>query len=165
ASYLLADGLFHRRLSEVGADGVHVTEGGIKAIRAAVSALKPDGIVGVGNVRTRHDAMSFGELDVDYVMFGPLGGAPDPHARPALDDADRRAALRRDAPDVGPADRRARARRRTRAGTRTRRAPRPARAPGLTHRSRGVRDVSRSRRRGPAVGRRRPSAGPRRKRR
>lgn len=64
----------------VGADGVHVTEGGIKAIRAAVAALKPDGIVGAGNVRSRHDAMSFGELDIDYVFFGPLGGTPDPEA-------------------------------------------------------------------------------------
>lgn len=63
-----------------GADGVHVTTGGAKAIRAAVSALKPNGIVGAGNVRSRHDAMSFGELDVDYVMFGPLGGEPDPQA-------------------------------------------------------------------------------------
>lgn len=63
-----------------GADGVHVTSGGTKAIREAVSMLKPDGIVGVGNVRTRHDAMSFGELDVDYVMFGPLSGARDPEA-------------------------------------------------------------------------------------
>lgn len=64
----------------IGADGVHVTDGGVKAIRAAVAALKPDGIVGAGNVRSRHDAMSFGELDVDYVMFGPLGGAPDAQA-------------------------------------------------------------------------------------
>lgn len=64
----------------IGADGVHVTTGGTKAIRAATSALKPDGIVGVGNVRSRHDAMSFGELDVDYVMFGPLGGDIDPQA-------------------------------------------------------------------------------------
>ncbi|SMQ73029.1 thiamine-phosphate pyrophosphorylase [Devosia lucknowensis] len=64
----------------LGADGVHVTSGGVKAIRAAVAALKPDGIVGAGNVRTRHDAMSFGELDVDYLMFGPLGGATDPQA-------------------------------------------------------------------------------------
>lgn len=61
----------------IGADGVHVSEGGIKAIRTAVSALKPDGIVGAGNVRSRHDAMSFGELDIDYVLFGPLGGEPD----------------------------------------------------------------------------------------
>ncbi len=64
----------------IGADGVHVTQGGTKAIRAAVAALKPDGIVGAGNVRSRHDAMSFGELDVDYVFFGPLGGTPDPQA-------------------------------------------------------------------------------------
>jgi thiamine-phosphate pyrophosphorylase len=63
-----------------GADGVHITTGGTSAIRAAVEALKPDGIVGVGNVRSRHDAMSFGELDVDYVMFGPLGGAHDAEA-------------------------------------------------------------------------------------
>lgn len=65
---------------ELGADGVHITEGGTKAIRAAVSALKPDGIVGVGNIRSRHDAMSFGELDVDYVMFGPLSGKVDAEA-------------------------------------------------------------------------------------
>lgn len=61
----------------LGADGVHVTAGGVKAIRAAIAALKPDGIVGVGNIRSRHDAMSFGELDVDYVLFGPMGGAAD----------------------------------------------------------------------------------------
>lgn len=61
----------------LGADGVHVTSGGTKAIREAIALLKPAGIVGVGNIRSRHDAMSFGELDVDYVMFGPLGGAPD----------------------------------------------------------------------------------------
>ena len=64
----------------LGADGVHITTGGVKAIRTATAALKPDGIVGVGNVRSRHDAMSFGELDVDYVLFGPLGGKPDPQA-------------------------------------------------------------------------------------
>ena len=66
--------------ARLGADGVHVTSGGVKAIRAAIATIKPDGIVGVGNVRSRHDAMSFGELDVDYVFFGPLGGEPDPQA-------------------------------------------------------------------------------------
>jgi len=71
------DAKLARRL---GADGVHVTSGGTKAIREAIALLKPAGIVGVGNIRSRHDAMSFGELDVDYVMFGPLGGAPDPAA-------------------------------------------------------------------------------------
>jgi len=64
----------------IGADGVHISNGGIAAIRDAVAALKPDGIVGVGNIRSRHDAMSFGEMDVDYVMFGPLGGETDPQA-------------------------------------------------------------------------------------
>ncbi|MBN9335524.1 thiamine phosphate synthase [Devosia sp.] len=64
----------------IGADGVHISTGGAKAIREAAALLKPDGIVGAGNVRSRHDAMSFGELDVDYVMFGPLGGTPDPQA-------------------------------------------------------------------------------------
>ncbi|QQR39693.1 thiamine phosphate synthase [Devosia rhizoryzae] len=63
-----------------GADGVHVTRGGAKAIRAAIEALKPDGIVGVGGINSRHDAMSYGELDVDYVMFGPLGGERDAQA-------------------------------------------------------------------------------------
>jgi thiamine-phosphate pyrophosphorylase len=78
AAVLLEDDVdLARRL---GADGVHVTTGGVKAIRAATAALKPDGIVGVGNIRSRHDAMSFGELDVDYVLFGPLGGKPDPQA-------------------------------------------------------------------------------------
>ena len=59
---------------------MHVSAGGVKAIRAAIAAIKPDGIVGAGNIRSRHDAMSFGELGVDYVMFGPLGGAADPQA-------------------------------------------------------------------------------------
>lgn len=78
AAVLLEDDVALAR--RTGADGVHVTTGGVKAIRAAVAALKPDSIVGVGNVRSRHDAMSFGELDVDYLMFGPLGAPADPAA-------------------------------------------------------------------------------------
>ncbi len=75
AAVLLEDDVdLARRLK---ADGVNITQGGTKAIREAVAALKPDGIVGVGNVRSRHDAMSFGELDVDYLMFGQLDGTPD----------------------------------------------------------------------------------------
>lgn len=58
--------------ASLGADGVHIT-GGEKAIKAALSALKPKLIVGAGNVTSRHDAMTFGEMDVDYVFFGPLG--------------------------------------------------------------------------------------------
>jgi len=58
----------------LGADGLHV-QGGVKAVREAVSALKPQHIVGVGDIGTRHDAMQKAELDIDYIQFGPLSGA------------------------------------------------------------------------------------------
>lgn len=64
----------------LGADGVHVSQGGVQAIREAVAALKPGAIVGAGAIKSRHDAMSFGELDVDYVLFGTLDGKADPQA-------------------------------------------------------------------------------------
>lgn len=57
----------------LGVDGLHVT-GGIGAVRAALEALKPDYIVGAGDLRSRHDAMQKGEAGVDYVLFGPLSG-------------------------------------------------------------------------------------------
>ena len=63
----------------LGADGVHVT-GGPAAIKAAIAAIKPAMIVGAGPALSRHDAMTVGELDVDYVFFGPLAGASDTHA-------------------------------------------------------------------------------------
>ena len=51
-----------------GADGVHTGAGPAAAreLRERVS----DRIVGAGNIRSRHDAMEFGEAGVDYVMFG-----------------------------------------------------------------------------------------------
>jgi thiamine-phosphate pyrophosphorylase len=61
------------------ADGVHVGTS-LKAAREAIAALKPDLIVGAGPFTNRHDAMSVGELDVDYVLFGALDGASDPAA-------------------------------------------------------------------------------------
>ena len=57
----------------LGADGLHVT-GGADAAREAIAALQPAAIVGVGDVHSRHDAMTAGELGADYVMFGPLSG-------------------------------------------------------------------------------------------
>ena len=63
-----------------GADGAHVS--GIDAMQEALPTLKPDRIVGVGDLATRHDAMSAGEAGADYVMFGE----PDPHGqRPATE--------------------------------------------------------------------------------
>jgi len=57
----------------IGADGVHVS-GDASAVKAALKALKPGLIVGAGNIPTRHDAMTIGEMDVDYLFFGPLEG-------------------------------------------------------------------------------------------
>ena len=64
----------------LGADGLHVS-GDIKAVREAVDALKPQLIVGVGDVHSRDDAMRKGELDVDYILFGPLSGPITPAER------------------------------------------------------------------------------------
>lgn len=70
------DAALARRL---GADGVHVT-GGAAALKAMIAAIKPTMIVGAGHAPTRHDAMTAGEFDVDYVFFGPLDGASDANA-------------------------------------------------------------------------------------
>ncbi len=51
-----------------GADGAHVS--GADAAKAALSSLKPDYIVGVGGLASRHDAMVAGEDGADYVLFG-----------------------------------------------------------------------------------------------
>ncbi|WP_137153091.1 thiamine phosphate synthase [Devosia sp. FKR38] len=61
----------------LGADGVHITTGAA-AVKNAIAALKPGLIVGAGRTASRHDAMTMGEMDVDYVFFGPLDGATDP---------------------------------------------------------------------------------------
>jgi thiamine-phosphate pyrophosphorylase len=60
----------------LGADGVHVT-GGVAAAGTVIAALKPAMIVGAGAVETRHDAMSMGEMGVDYVFFGAGGAGAD----------------------------------------------------------------------------------------
>lgn len=68
-----------RTVARLGADGVHAL--GLAAMGEAVEALKPKAIVGVGGLKTRHEAMEAGEKDIDYVMFGaprPDGSLPDP---------------------------------------------------------------------------------------
>lgn len=64
----------------LGADGLHVS-GGLETIQEAIEALKPDFIVGAAGFTTRHEAMEAGELDIDYVFFGPLSGPIEPAAR------------------------------------------------------------------------------------
>lgn len=51
-----------------GADGAHVS--GLAAMEDAAPSLKPDRILGVGGLQTRHDAMVAGETGADYVLFG-----------------------------------------------------------------------------------------------
>lgn len=64
----------------LGADGLHV-QGGVKAVKEAIAALKPDLIVGIGDIGSRDDAMHKGELDIDYILFGPLSGSISAEAR------------------------------------------------------------------------------------
>jgi thiamine-phosphate pyrophosphorylase len=68
-----------RNIARAGADGVHV-QGAGGGMMAALEAIKPERIVGVGGLRTRHDCMEAGEHEVDYIMFGEPradGSLPD----------------------------------------------------------------------------------------
>ncbi|WP_349368406.1 thiamine phosphate synthase [Salinarimonas sp.] len=60
-----------------GADGVHVPD--LATARSLRERLESDRVVGVGGLRTRHDAMTAGEIGVDYLVFGeprPDGSLP-----------------------------------------------------------------------------------------
>jgi thiamine-phosphate pyrophosphorylase len=74
------DGQFEL-VARSGADGAHLT--GIGAMDAATPALRPDRIVGVGALATRHESMTAGEQGADYVLFGEIdaqGVRPSPEA-------------------------------------------------------------------------------------
>ena len=64
----------------LGVDGLHV-EGDVAEVQAATAALKPDYIVGAGQIASRDDAMTKGELAPDYIFFGPLSGPRDASQR------------------------------------------------------------------------------------
>lgn len=49
------------------ADGVHVYP---RELKSSLERFKPDRIVGVGALHSRHDAMVAGEAGADYVLFG-----------------------------------------------------------------------------------------------
>ncbi len=55
-------------VARASADGAHIS--GIDAVSEALTALKPDRIVGAGRLQSRHDAMTAGEAGADYVLFG-----------------------------------------------------------------------------------------------
>jgi len=56
-----------------GADGVHISSGHENFI-AAINLLKPQHIVGAGDITSRHQAMLAGEAGADYVCFGSIEG-------------------------------------------------------------------------------------------
>ena len=58
-----------RAIARLGLDGAHVAAPGPQ-LAEAIEALKPDRIVGIGGLSSRHDAMEAGESDIDYIMFG-----------------------------------------------------------------------------------------------
>lgn len=60
-----------RAMGRAKADGVHV-DGGIAALKEAIDAVQPRGMVGAAHLKTRHDAMEAGEAGADYVFFGFL---------------------------------------------------------------------------------------------
>ena len=68
-----------RLIARMGLDGVHLH--GLSKVADAIETLKPERIVGLGGVKTRHDAMEAGEMDIDYLMFGeprPDDSVPTP---------------------------------------------------------------------------------------
>jgi thiamine-phosphate pyrophosphorylase len=68
-------------VARAGADGAHLH--GLDALKEALPGLKPDRIAGCGQLTTRHDAMTAGEIGADYVLFGEpdaKGHRPAPDA-------------------------------------------------------------------------------------
>jgi len=56
-------------VARTGADGIHA-EGSVEGLRAALPA---GAILGAGCGLSRHDALVAGDLEADYVSFGPMG--------------------------------------------------------------------------------------------
>ena len=55
-------------VAQIGADGTHVRDA--RTLSPALALLKPERIVGAGELASRDDAMRAGEAGADYVMFG-----------------------------------------------------------------------------------------------
>jgi len=66
----------------VEADGLFV-EGALENLENAIARFSPQKIVGCGGIKTKHKALSVGDMRPDFVFFGKLDGdiKPDPHAK------------------------------------------------------------------------------------
>ncbi|MCG7394338.1 thiamine phosphate synthase [Microvirga sp. ACRRW] len=72
-----------------GADGAHVSGANPADVRELRERLKAERAIGVGGIRTKDEAMNFGEAGVDYLLFG------EPRrdgSLPSLDSVSERAA-------------------------------------------------------------------------
>jgi thiamine-phosphate pyrophosphorylase len=72
------------QVARSGADGAHLT--GIAAFNDAIAQLKPERIVGIDGLSTRHDAMAAAEAGADYVMFGEPDEAGERPSFEAIED-------------------------------------------------------------------------------
>lgn len=68
AAALAPSTLDTRLVGRAGLDGAHVV--GLDGLPAALSAMRPDKVVGVGGLVLRDDAMTAGESEPDYLLFG-----------------------------------------------------------------------------------------------
>lgn len=64
------------------ADGIHVT-GNADDLYDAVDRFSPEKIVGGGNAKDRHNSLSMGDTQPDYLFFGKLDGdiKSEPHPK------------------------------------------------------------------------------------
>ena len=71
-----------RIAGRVGADGLQLGQDPA-ALETAIDKFSPRLMVGAANVKTRHNALTLGELHPDYLMFGKPGGdiRPEPHPK------------------------------------------------------------------------------------
>lgn len=74
-----------REAARIGADGVHLVAKD-PALFDALQALRPDGITGIGAIGSRDEAMTAGEREPDYLMFGEP--RPDGFVPPLLTTLD-----------------------------------------------------------------------------
>ncbi|MFC5586292.1 thiamine phosphate synthase [Nitratireductor kimnyeongensis] len=71
-----------RIAARVKADGIHF-EGSLEDLAEIVEKYQDRMMIGAGGVKTRDDALQYGELQPDYMFFGRFGydNKPEPHPR------------------------------------------------------------------------------------
>ena len=71
-----------RIAGRVGADGLQLGQDPA-GLAEAIDKFSPGLMIGAANVKTRHNALTIGELRPDYLMFGKPGGdiRPEPHPK------------------------------------------------------------------------------------